>query len=330
MRTLKLTVVLAVLISLILVPVVSAKTVMRVGLGDAEGSDQWALGTRFRDLMSTYSNGEIEIQLFPNGALGSEQEMVQNARLGTLDMAIVAINNITPFAPSVGVLTLPYLIQDHYDAVKVTTGALGKSWSDAAIKEAGVRMLGWCYSNFRVLTNSKRPVKKLEDLQGLVVRVPKNAIMIDTYKAWGINPTPMAWDETFTALQQKVVDGQDNPHIVNYTMKFYEVQKYISNVHYNYALQPLVMGEMTYQKMSPEMRALVDRCGMEAQQYALLFQLMETENAKQAMIKEGMELHDLEDEDKWIELAQTKVWPKHYDKVGGKAKVDAVLKAMGR
>ena len=319
-----------VVLTLLIVPMAHAKTVFKVALGDAEGSDQWALGLRFKQLMEAYTNGEVEVNLFPTGQLGSEQETVQNARLGTVDMTVVAINNITPFSPSVGVLTLPYLIQNHYDAVKLTTGSLGKRWQDATIKEAGVRTLGWCYSNFRVLTNSKKPVRKLADLKGLIIRVPKNEIMIETYKSWGLNPTPMSWDETFTALQQKVVDGQDNPYIVDYTMKFYEVQKYVTNVHYNYALQPLVMGEATFQKLSPEMKALVTRCGLEAQQYALLFQLLEAGNAKQKLIENGMEVMDLEDEDKWIELAVTKVWPKFYDTVGGKAGVDEVLKSLGR
>lgn len=123
--------------------------------------------------------------------------MVQNARLGTLNMAIVAINNITPFSPTVGALTLPYMIQNHYDAAKLTTGALADQWSQATIKEAGVRVLGWCYSNFRVLNNSKRPVRNLSDLKGLKIRVPKNNIMIATYKSWGLSPVPMAWDEVF-------------------------------------------------------------------------------------------------------------------------------------
>lgn len=288
-------------------PATFGKTIYKVGLGDPKGSDQWALGLRFKELMEASTNGEVEIQLFPGGALGNEQEMVQNCRLGTLDMAIVAINNITPFSPTVGILTLPYLIKSHYDAVKVTTGVLGQMWTQATTKEAGVSILGWCYSNFRVLTNSKRPVKTLGDLKGLKIRVPKNDIMIATYKSWGLSPVPMAWDEVFTALQQKVIDGQDNPYIVDYTMKFYEIQKYVANVHYNYALQPLVIGARAFKKLSPEMQSLMTICGKEAQQYAMLFQLAEAGNAKQGLIKGGMEIYDLEDEEKWIEAATSKV-----------------------
>jgi tripartite ATP-independent transporter DctP family solute receptor len=206
-----------------------AKTEWKMALGDAAGGTQWELGLRFAQLMEAYTKGEVKIHLFPNGQLGSEQETVQNCRLGTLDYSIVAINNITPFSPTVGVFTLPYLILSLDDAVKLTQGSIGQKLAENTIRDAGVRLLGWAYSGFRVLTNSKRPVRTLKDLKGLVIRVPKNAIMIASYKSWGVNPTPMAWDETFTALQQKVVDGQDNPYITNYVMKFYEVQKYITN-----------------------------------------------------------------------------------------------------
>ena len=212
----------------------------------------------------------------------------------------------------------------------MTTGALGDQWREVLIKEAGVHLLGWGYSNFRVLTNSKKPVTKLEDLKGLKLRVPKNAIMIETWKALGAEPIPMAWPETFTALQQKVVDGQDNPHVANYTMKFYEVQDYTSEVHYLFSLQPLVVGEKFYQSLSPEDQAMFTRAGIEAQQFNLLFSVTEAETAKQNMIKKGVEYMEIEDEERWSALAVEKVWPKFYDSVGGKEAVDSVVKALGR
>jgi TRAP-type C4-dicarboxylate transport system substrate-binding protein len=101
-------------------------------------------------------------------------------------------------------------------------------------------------------------------------------------------------------------------------------------VHYLYSLQPLVVGEGFFKKQSPEMQELITKCGLEAQQYALLYQMMEANKAKEGLIAEGMEVMDLEDEDKWIELATSKVWPQFYESVGGKAKVDEVLKILGR
>ncbi|MBT8333295.1 MAG: TRAP transporter substrate-binding protein [Deltaproteobacteria bacterium] len=307
-----------------------AQKKLKIGLGDPIDSDQGVLALRFKEIVEKTSGGRYTVDIFPAGQLGDEQKMVKDARRGSIDGAVVAINNITPFAKSVGVLTLPYLMQSFNDAVKATTGDLGDKWRDVLIKEAGVRVLGWGYSNFRVLTNSKRPVATLADLKGLKIRVPKNAIMIETWKALGAEPVPMAWPETFTALQQKVVDGQDNPHVANFSMKFYEVQKYTSECHYLFSLQPLVFGEKFFSGLSPEDQAMFTRAGIEAQQYNLLFSVTEAETAKQNMIKNGVAYNEIEDEDQWSKIAMDVVWPKFYDTVGGKPAVDEVVKALGR
>lgn len=323
---------LAALLTVTLIAPISAfaEKTLKIGLGDPIDSDQGVLALRFKEIVEKTSGGKYKVDIFPGGQLGDEQKMVKDARRGSIDGAVVAINNITPFAKSIGVMTLPYLMQSFDDAVKATTGELGDKWRNILVKDAGVRVLGWGYSNFRVLTNSKKPINTLADLKGLKIRVPKNAIMIETWKALGAEPVPMAWPETFTALQQKVVDGQDNPHVTNYTMKFYEVQNYTSECHYLFSLQPLVFGEKFFKSLSPEDQAMFTRAGIEAQQYNLLFSVSEAENAKQNMIKEGVAYNDIEDEDQWSKLAMEKVWPKFYDSVGGKEAVDDVLKALGR
>jgi len=321
----------AVFVVTLLVPVsATAGKTLKIGLGDPIDSDQGVLALRFKEIVEKTSMGKYKVDIFPAGQLGDEQKMVKDARRGSIDGAVVAINNITPFAKSVGVLTLPYLMQNFNDAVKATTGDLGDKWREILIKEAGVRLMGWGYSNFRVLTNSKKPVTTLADLKGLKIRVPKNAIMIETWKALGAEPVPMAWPETFTALQQKVVDGQDNPHVANYAMKFYEVQNFTSECHYLFSLQPLVFGEKFYKSLSAEDQDMFTRAGIEAQQFNLLFSVTEAETAKQNMIKKNVKYLEIEDEDQWSKLAMDKVWPKFYDTVGGKPAVDEVLKALGR
>lgn len=304
-----------------------AKT-MRLGMGDPLDSDQGAYASRFKDLVEYYSAGDIKVTLYPNGAIGSETEMVQNARLGSLDMALVGIGNVTPFSKELGVLTMPYVIKSSSDAVKITTGQLGDHWNQLAQKQVGVNILGWTYSNFRHLTNSKRPVKNLEDVKGLKIRVPQNPIMLASWEAWGANPIAMSWTETFTALQQQVVDGQDNPYIVNNTMKFYEIQDYVTEIHHQYSLQPLLIGKRTFDKMSDEERNILTRAGLEAQQHALMFQVSEADKAKQHMIDNGVEVFTLEDEDKWVELAKEKVWPQFYDIIGGQENFESVLKQL--
>lgn len=309
---------------------VQAKT-WKMALGDAQGGTQYALGEKFASLMNEKTDGKYRLKLFPNGQLGSEQDTVNDAAIGTLDFSILAINNITPFSPSVGVLSLPYVIQSLDDAVKLTQGDVGKELVDNTVRDAGVRIIGWAYSGFRVLTNSKKPVKTVDDLKGLIIRVPKNEIMIDTYKAWGINPTPMAWSETFTGLQQGVVDGQDNPYITVSAMKFYEVQDHITNIRYLFSLEPLIISESLFQSQSKKMQQTILEAGKEATEFSRQY-IIDTEGKiKKELAEKGMKISDpANGEKEFIKLATEAVWPKFYDSIGGKEKLDNVMKELGR
>lgn len=303
----------------------------KMALGDAAGGTQYELGTTFADLVEEKTEGEVTIDLFPNGQLGSEQDTVNNASMGLLDLSVLAINNITPFSPTVGVMTLPYVIQGPEDARTLTQGDIGEELTQNTIRDAGVRILGWAYSGCRRLTNSAKPVAEPADLEGLVIRVPKNEIMISAYQAWGVNPNPLAWSETFTALQQGVVDGQDNPYITIDAMKFYEVQDYVTDSCYVFSLEPLIISEGKFQSLSPEMQELVLEAGQEATGHSYEY-LLETEaSIKERLVEEhGMEItQPANDEQEWIELA-TGIWPEFYDSIGGKEKLDEVLAALGR
>lgn len=308
----------------------AAAQTLRLGFGDPMESDQGALAQRFKTIVEQMTDGQVRIELFPNCALGTETEMLQNTRMGTLDMACIGVGNAVPFVKELGTLSMPYLIEDAYDAAVITTGALGEMWNDYAVQKGGFRIIGWTYSNFRYVTNSKRPVHTLADIKGLKIRVPHNQILLETFKSWGANPVPMDWAETFTGLQQGVIDGQENPYIVNYTSKFHEVQKYITEVHYQYSLQPLIYGVRSFNKLSPELQQILIQAGLEAQTYELLFQTLEAEKAKKAMQDAGMEVCILKDEEQWKRIAVETVWPKMYDFIGGKAVLDKTLQLMGK
>ncbi|WP_134682326.1 TRAP transporter substrate-binding protein [Paracoccus ravus] len=303
----------------------------RIAVGDGAGGTQEALGKAFISALEKETGGKMTGKLFLNGQLGDEQDTVTAASTGTLDFSILAINNITPFSPTVGTLTLPYVILSLEDAEKVTQGELGQKMVDQTIEDAGVRIIGWAYSGFRVLTNSKKPISTVADLKDLVVRVPKNEIMIETYKSWGINPTPMAWTETFAALQQKVVDGQDNPYMTVYSMKFDEVQKYVTNLRYIFSIEPLIVSEQLFQGMSAEEQKQVLAAGAAATKASGEFLRAEEAKIRDELAKRGMEIQDPADGEKeFIELATSAVWPKFYDKIGGKDVLNGVLTSLGR
>jgi TRAP-type C4-dicarboxylate transport system substrate-binding protein len=141
----------------------------------------------------------------------------------------------------------------------------------------------------------------------------------------------MAWSETFTALQQKVVDGQDNPYLTVHSMKFYEVQTYVTNIRYIFSIEPLIISEMLFQSLDSDMQELFLNAGQEATEHSAQF-LRDSEAAiKEDLIAKGMQIDDPADGEKeWIEKATGAVWPQFYDSIGGKDKLDAILAVLGR
>ncbi|NRH26453.1 TRAP transporter substrate-binding protein [Pseudomonas sp. MS19] len=310
-------------------PSLMAQTTFRISLGGSAGGSQEAMTKVFVKELKEKTNGQYDAKLFLNSQLGSEEDTINDVSMGLLDFSVVAINNITPFSPTLGVFTLPYVVQSVEDAVTLTQSAAAEKLVENTVRDSGTRIVGWTFSGFRVFTNSKRPVKSLADLQGLVVRVPKNEIMIDTYKAWGVNPTPMSWSEVFTALQLKVVDGQDLSIIDINSARFYEVQKYLTPIHYNFLIEPIIMSESLFQEQSPEVQQAIIEAGKAATLASERFLKEQEALALENLKERGMEIDEL-DEAEWIKIATEKVWPKYYDSVGGKDQVNEVLQALGR
>ncbi|WP_417227148.1 TRAP transporter substrate-binding protein [Amphritea sp.] len=302
-----------------------------IAVGDGGGSAQEALGLEFIKQLEQKTGNKHSAKLFLNGQLGSEQDTVNDAALGTLDFSILASNNLAPFSPSLGILSLPYIFENLDQVTQTVEGPIAAELINNTVRDTGVRIVGWTYSGFRVLSNSKQPIKKLADLDGVIVRVPKNEIMIDTYKSWGNNPTPMAWSETFTALQQGVVDGQDTPYATIYAMKFGEVQKYIADLHYLFLLEPLIMSESLFQDQDEATQKAILDAGTAATAHSLKWLTDQEAIIKDELVnKYNMQIDSLEDEPLWAKKAQESVWPKFYESIGGKEKVNELLRALGR
>ncbi len=303
---------------------------LKVAAGDPEDSEMGVVGNAFKKYIEEKTNGAVEVQCFYGGSLGDESECFRNVQKGPLLLAIGGIANLVPFEKRLGLLTLPYLFANLDEVVTGTNGAPADLLNSYATK-AGFRVLTWTYTDFRYISNSKRPITKMADIQGLKFRVPQSAVLIASYKAFGGSPTPISWAETFTALQQGVVDGQCYGYIGFQAMKFNEAnQKYLTEVHYTYQLQPLVISERVYRKMTPEMQKLVVEAGHYAQEAVLKFQKEESDAAKKALIAGGLQVSQLEDEDMWKKAAMEKVWPEMAEFVGGKEAINAYLKACGK
>ena len=283
----------------------------------------------FKEYVEKASNGDIRVQIFPAGQLGGEERNFQDIQQRVIQAASLAVNNASVFSASLGFFDLPYMFTNFDECYKVTD----QNWDEInkrMVKESGTMAVGWLVQGFRVLSNSIRPVKTLADLKGLKIRVPNNPIMIATFNAWDCEPAPMAWDETFNALQQKVVDGQENPYTVFASNKFEEVQKYITEIHYKMWVGPIVVNADWFNALSPENKKIVlDGGKVATRNNRALIAKMESD-LKAAMRQKGVEIIEKpEDEDVWMQKAMS-VWPQFYDKVGDLTLLDTVMKSLGR
>lgn len=304
--------------------------VLNLVLGDPETSEMGYLGNAFKDFVEKASNHAVEISLTYGGGLGEDEAFqFHRVQTGRQDMALGGIGNLVPMVKPLGVLTLPYLFFTLDDVVRGTTGRPAELLNDCA-EEAGLRILAWTYCGFRYISNSKHPIKTLADMRGLRFRVPQSIVMIESYRAFGGLPSTIAWPMTFSALKHDLVDGQCYDYNGFQAMKFKDAgQKYITEVHYMYNLQPLVISERVFNGLNPELQAILVDAGRYAQELSFQYQKKHSEEAKQALEKDGVVIDALMDEKEWRKVALEKVWPHVADSVGGRDHINAYLEACG-
>ena len=303
---------------------------IRIGLGDPIESEMGAIATRFKEIVESRTDGNVSVMIYQDSQLGDETEMIEEVRSGELDMAIVGIANLVPFVHKLGLLTLPYLFENIFEVVRGSTGPAQSMLNEFAVNEGGFRILGWTYTGYRYISNSIHPIRKLADIKDMRIRVPDSPVIIETYRAWGADPVPIAWADTYTALQMGVVDGQCYGYITFQAAEFDEVQKYITEAHYTYQLQPMIISERIFEKLSPEMQKIFIEAGRDAQEFCLAFQLIESARVKAELIASGIQVDTLEDEAEWKRLAVENVWPKMTDFVGGQKVLDRYLGYIGK
>ena len=239
-----------------------AKTVLKLG-HIAEVSHPYAQGADyFAKLVGEKSGGDMEVQVFPSSQLGSQKDMTEGLIYGTIDMVLTGTADLGQFQPKMSIFDLPFLFKDRAHAYKSldTVGMeLGKE-----LEPKGMKLLGFMENGIRHLTNNVRPVKAPADMAGLKIRVMSNKIYIETIKSLGGSPTPMAFGELYSAMQQGTVDGQENPSAHIYTKRFFEVQKYASMTAHAYAPEPVLISMITWSKLSDAQKAIIQEAATEA------------------------------------------------------------------
>src|SRR5436309_4501994 len=226
-----------------------AQTALKMNISVAQNSHYGVAIDAFAREVEKRTNGRYKIQNFYAGALGAERESIEGIQLGTLDLTMTSTGPVPNFVPEVAVLDIPFLFRDYAHARAVLDGPIGQEML-TKFDAKGIKALAWGENGFRHMTNNKRPVTAPDDLKGLKMRTMENPIHIEAYRQFGILPTPMAFTEVFTALQQGTVDGQENPLSVITAAKLDQVQKYLTLTGHVYSPAVFLMNKAQWEQLS--------------------------------------------------------------------------------
>lgn len=286
----------------------------------AIGAKKWS------EIVSKKSNGRIKIQVYPNEQLssGNQAKGLENLRIGVTEASITSTIIYTVLDPRFGVVTLPWLMPNN-DAVDKAFKGRGGDKLKEIVRSKGIEPINFMENGFRQLTNNVRPIRTPQDLKNLKIRIPSNKLYIDVFKALGADPTIMNMGETFTSLQQGVIDGQENPITVIFSNKLYEVQKYLTIMNYSYDTFILGVNKKFWDSLDDEDKNILSSAAEEAclfkKKYARALDIEEIKK----MEKSGVMINELTQSE--IAAFKEKVQPvfDQYSKQYGKELVDAFL-----
>jgi tripartite ATP-independent transporter DctP family solute receptor len=212
----------------------------------------------FKKLLEERSNGQFKVSVHPSATLGTQREGLEAAQIGGIEIALSSSGIATSFVPELALLDLPFLFNGFEEArTAVDSPGITKLLSDSFAKK-GMKFLGFYENGFRNITNNKRPIWKLSDLKGLKIRTMEAPMHMLNFKALGASPTPMAFGELYTSLQQGVVDGQENPFVVIDLDKLYEVQKYTSVTNHIYDAMVVVASKKWFDSLPSDLQKMVE------------------------------------------------------------------------
>jgi len=293
-----------------LIPVVLAAVILALALGGSALAEEkvynikfslhippkvevpsYASTLYFQSLVESQSKGRVKVQIFPSNQLGSERESLEGLKLGTHQMDLTSSGAVPAFFPEIQCLALPYLFESRAVAWKVFDGWFGQELSEAMAQKAGMRILGYCENGIRHFVTTKKQINSPDDLKGLKIRTMENPAHMRLVKALGASPTPIAWGELYTAVQQGVVDGYELPLPLIEFVKLFQVSKHVVLDGHIYDPAFIWINEKFFQSLPKDLRVMVKNAVIEANviergQQAYWTEVPAAENLK----KEGMVL----------------------------------------
>jgi TRAP-type transport system periplasmic protein len=287
--------------------------------------------TRFGEIVGERSGGKLKVRLFTGGALGSDVTMISALQGGTQEVAVpdsstlVGISGLKDF----GLINLPFLINDSKKADALLDGPFGQKLL-AKLPDKGLIGLGFWENGFRHVSNSRRPITRAEDFSGLKLRVIQNPLFIETFSALGASAQPMPFPEVYTALEQRVVDGQENPLATILASKFYEVQKHTVLSNHIYSVWTLLMSKRFWDRLSPDEQKIITDAAAEAKLYERQIIRDFEVKALEQLKAHGLQVTTLPEAEVAKLRDKTKpVWTK-FTKEFGEASADEMMRALGQ
>lgn len=240
--------------------------VIRFGFGNPDSSPSGQGAARFAELVSQKSSGKLKVRLFSGAQLGADMAMQNALAAGTQEMMVGSTATLVGMVKEFGLLDLPFLFQTPEEAYAVVDGPVGRQLS-ARLPAVGLVGIAFWDNGFRNLTNSRRPVQRLEDLAGLKLRVMQNPVYLEFFGSLGANPVPMPWSEVFGALETRAVDGQENPIPTIATARLHEVQKYLSLTRHAYAAHLVMASRKWWDTLSTDEQRIITEAVLETQPF---------------------------------------------------------------
>ena len=244
---------------------------------------------KFAELVDKKSGGKLKVNVFPGGALGSDQANVSSLQGGTLEMASMNSGIFASQVKDFAVYDFPFLFANYKEADAVVDGPFGQMMHKK-LEEKGLVGLGYYELGFRDITNSKRPITKVEDIAGLKLRVIPNPINVDWVSALGANPTPLPFPEVYAALEQGAIDGQENPVATIIGAKLFEVQKYLALTHHQYNPQSIVVSKKFWDSLSPAEHKVLEEAATESIKYQREQSRAQMSTGLDKLKKDGMQV----------------------------------------
>ncbi|MDQ2695919.1 MAG: TRAP transporter substrate-binding protein [Pseudomonadota bacterium] len=269
---------------------------LKLGTQNPKGHPIEMGAQKMAEIIAGKSGDKIKIKVFPGGVLGGDQATVSALQGGTIEMSVLNSGILAANLPEMAIYDFPFMFATPEEADAVVDGPFGQNLHDK-LQDKGIVGLAYWELGFRNITNSKRPINTVEDIAGLKLRVIPNPINVDWVTALGANPVPLPFPELYTALEQKAVDGQENPVTVIHANKFSEVQKHLALTRHVYNPQSVIISKKVWDTFSDEEKQIFSDAAKEAGKYQRQISREQAQAAIEELKKEGMEVTELSDEE---------------------------------